>query len=73
MMDRKRGRAKSLKVGAEVMTPLGVGCVRFVYPVGPHHKITYSVSLQRCRVNRIFNESEIQLLTEVAGTEPVRN
>ncbi len=51
---------KLLKVGDQAVTPLGIGSVIFVYPVGPHHKITYAVSIKGYRVNRIFDESQVQ-------------
>ncbi len=53
---------KLLKVGAQVMTPLGNGTVRFVYPLGPHHKFTYAVAVDGLRINRIFDEKQLQLL-----------
>jgi len=67
MPQRKPVQAKSLKVGEPVMTPLGLGNVCFVYPVGPHHKITYSVSLEGFRINRIFDESQLQSLAPHPG------
>jgi len=72
MPGQKPGRSKTFEVGAKVMTPLGVGNVRFVYPVGPHHKITYAVAVEGYRVNRIFDEKQVQPLSQLEAAGPTR-
>jgi hypothetical protein len=62
MSSHKSSPSQALRIGAQVITPRGLGSVCFVYPKGPHHKITYLVSLQGYRLNRIFDERELQLV-----------